>query len=312
MTKELDAKMLFNLPPEKAIEYMENKGYKITGDWREMWEDAHAKAFTISKMTDAELLSESKDIINQALSEGWSSKKAEQELTNLYKKKGWWGKQVITDENGEEKEVQLGSPRRVRTIFRTNMQAAYSAQRYLEQLEDVDIAPYFQYIAIMDNRTRPEHAAMHEKIFRYDDPIWETMYPPNGFGCRCMVRSLSAEDVKRKGLKIEKSEGKLTTQKIDVGTPEGDINLKEITTYKTQDKAGNIYSMKTDAGWNYNVGKSAWNIDVLAYKKIAKLPQPVQDKFISDMALNPHSRDKYINWATKILNEGFTRICLVE
>lgn len=62
--------------------------------------------------------------------------------------------------------------------------------------------------------------------------------------------------------------------------------------------------------WNYNVGKAAWNIDVMAYKKIAKLEQKDQDKFISIMALNPHSKDKYVIWAKNILDNGFKNVDL--
>lgn len=48
--------------------------------------------------------------------------------------------------------------------------------RYKEQMENVDV---LQYISILDRRTSPEHRAMHGMILRYDDPIWNTMYPPN-------------------------------------------------------------------------------------------------------------------------------------
>ena len=57
--------ILFKLKPDAAIEYLENKGYKITNDWREMWEDAHAKAFTISKMTDMKLLKDTKSTLER-------------------------------------------------------------------------------------------------------------------------------------------------------------------------------------------------------------------------------------------------------
>ena len=70
MSKKVDIKYAFLLEPEKAVEYMQNKGFRITKDWREMWEDAHAKAFTISKMTDAELLKDTKGLLDNALKEG--------------------------------------------------------------------------------------------------------------------------------------------------------------------------------------------------------------------------------------------------
>lgn len=210
MTKtELPIKMLFKLPPEKAVEYLNKKGYKITHDWREMWEDAHTKAFTISKMADAQLLKDSKQIIDKAISEGWGTDKAERELKRLYIKKGWWGKRIDVDSKGNAKVVQLGSPRRVRTIFRTNLETAISAQRYLDQLEDVDFAPYWEYKAVLDNRTRPAHRALNGKVFRYDDEFWDKFYPPNGWGCRCYVVNLTEKQLKQAGLTVEKSKGKI-------------------------------------------------------------------------------------------------------
>lgn len=77
---------------------------------------------------------------------------------------------------------------------------------------------------------------------------------------------------------------------------------------------GYFQTTKTDAGWNYNIGKSAWNIDVLAYKEIAQLPTPIQDRFISDMAQNRHFKDRFIIWANSIIengdNKGFEEITL--
>jgi uncharacterized protein with gpF-like domain len=52
----------------------------------------------------------------------------------------------------------------------------------------------------MDERTRPAHAAMNGKIFRFDDPIWQTCWPPNGYNCRCRVRALTEDDIKAKDL----------------------------------------------------------------------------------------------------------------
>ena len=42
---------------------------------------------------------------------------------------GWWGRQVVPAPDGAEDEVQLGSPRRLKTIYDTNMRVAYNAGR---------------------------------------------------------------------------------------------------------------------------------------------------------------------------------------
>lgn len=85
----------------------------------------------------------------------------------MLKELGWWGK--AKDENGNE--VQLGSPRRLRTILRTNKITAYHAARYAQQMENVDEQPYWRYVAVNDSRTRASHLALHGKIYRADDPI---------------------------------------------------------------------------------------------------------------------------------------------
>lgn len=295
----VDLSYMYKLKPQDAINYLENKGYKITNDWREMWEDAHAKAFTISKMTDAKLLKDTKNTLETALSEGWGAQKTQSELTNMFKKRGWWGKKTIINEDGNEKTIQLGSPHRVRTIYRQNIQSAYNAGRYLKQLQNVDFAPYFQYICVLDESTRPEHRAMHGKVFRYDDPIWASMYPPNGWGCRCMVRQLTEREIQRKGLKVENSDNQFSKKEITINQETGET--KPVGVFKTKDLSGRDIVMQTDAGWSTNVGKAAWNIDVMAFNSIKELPQKTKDIFISEMAQNPHTQKAFSNFVQNVI-----------
>lgn len=112
--------------------------------------------------------------------------------TRLYKA-GWWGTDPKTGK-------LRGTPYRIRTIIDTNLSTAFAAGRYKSQRDNVDDRPFWQYVAVMDSRTRAMHRAMHGKIYKFDDPIWKTHYPPNGFNCRCRVRALSAEDLERRGL----------------------------------------------------------------------------------------------------------------
>jgi SPP1 gp7 family putative phage head morphogenesis protein len=88
---------------------------------------------------------------------------------------------------------------RLDNIFRTNIQGAYNAGRYAAQQDFKESRPYLMYDAINDSRTRPSHRAMDNIIKPMDDPFWETHYPPNGYRCRCHVRSLSIEQAEKKG-----------------------------------------------------------------------------------------------------------------
>lgn len=295
--KDINISNAFYMEPEEIVKYFESKNCKISFDWHEVYAEAHAKAFTVAKMTNADLLKDTQDMLTKAIKEGWSSQKFQKNANELFVKKGWTGFQEMKDpKTGETKTVELGTPRRIKKIFSCNMNSAYAVGRYKEQMEDVDFAPYFQYQCILDNRTRPEHRAMHGRVFRYDDPIWQTMYPPNGWNCRCFVKSLSDRDLTRKSLKMEKSEGNLSEISTIVGGEE-----KIITAYDF--KVGTKeYRLKPDAGWDTNLGNKVWNTDVLAYSKIKELPQQIKDKFISDMAQNVHTQKAFETFVTKIVD----------
>lgn len=295
--KDINISNAFYMEPEEIVKYFENKGCKISFDWHEVYAQAHAKAFTVAKMTNADLLKDTQNMLTKAIKEGWSSQKFKKNASELFLKNGWTGfKKMKNPRTGEVKKVELGTPRRIKKIFSCNMNSAYAVGRYKEQMEDVDFAPYFQYQCILDGRTRPEHKALHGKVFRYDDPFWQTMYPPNGWNCRCFVISLSDRDLTRKGLKLESSEGKLKEISTIVGGEE-----KTITAYDFKANGKN-YRLKPDAGWDTNLGNEAWNMDVLAYSKIQNLPQPIKDKFISDMAQNVHTQNNFNEFVTKIVN----------
>ena len=47
--------------------------------------------------------------------------------------------------------------------------------------------PNLKYVAIDDDRTRPEHHAFDNLIYPVEHPFWDSHYPPNGWRCRCTV-----------------------------------------------------------------------------------------------------------------------------
>ena len=297
MTKQKDIKQAYNMEPEEIIKYFDSKGLKTSYNWREVWQEAHAKAFTVAKMTNTALLKDTQTMLKTALKEGWSEGKFKKNASELFEKRGWVGfKEVTNPRTGEKETVELGTPRRIVNIFRTNMRTAYAAGRYKEQLEDVDIAPYLQYVCVLDERTRPEHRAMHGKVFRYDDPFWSVFYPPNGWGCRCSVRSLTPEEVKRRGLKVDSSGNDLTSVDVGEQSPVGNYKFKV---------GGKTFNLTTDSGWSYNPGACAWDLDVQAYNKIKDLPQTVKDRFISEMAQNPHRKDVVENYIKKSIAKDY-------
>ena len=273
-TGKVDLVYALNLKPEKAIEYLKNKGYATTWDWHDLWQESHAKAFTVAKAMRLDILQDIRGAVQKALDEGITFEQFRKELEPRLKAKGWWGRVMVGDETGAQ-EIQLGSPWRLQTIYRTNTQTAYMTGRYRSFVENIDNRPFWQYVAVLDSRTRPAHRALDGQVFRYDDPFWETHYPPNGWGCRCRVRALSEIDVRDRNLQVEDSTDKLIESNALVSKKTGEI--VPVTSYKTHDSiTGKAITVTPDPGWNYNPGKAAWqpNLDKYDYQ-IAK--QYVQD-----------------------------------
>jgi SPP1 gp7 family putative phage head morphogenesis protein len=219
------------LPFDEAIQYFQNKGYKFSpNSWMDLWQEAHARAFTVARVTAMDVLTDIRKAVDKATVDGVSLGQFKKDLRPLLEKKGWLAPK------GEDAEILMpdGTVRkrlagwRLDTIFRTNLQSAFQTGRY-EQMQRVSaVRPYWQYDAVGDKRTRPSHAALDGKVYRSDDSFWDTWYPPNGFNCRCTVNTLSERQVKARGLKVS------------TGQP------KE----------------QPDEGWRYNVGKAG----LAAYK----------------------------------------------
>jgi len=54
-----------------------------------------------------------------------------------------------------------------------------------------DIYPSWQYRTRADGHVREAHRELHNKIFAASDPVWDQIYPPNGWNCRCWVDPVS-------------------------------------------------------------------------------------------------------------------------
>lgn len=272
---EIDLSYAVKLPPELAVKYFRSKGYAISFDWHEMLNEAHTKAFTVAKAMRIDILQDIRAAVDKALHDGSTLQQFQKELTPILQAKGWWGRQEILNEaTGELRMAQLGSPRRLQTIYQANLQTAYMAGRYQSMMGNVKDRPYWQYIAVMDGRTRPAHRALHGKIFRFDDPIWQYIYPPNGFRCRCRVRARSAAEVEAMGLKVESSAGKLDFVDMPLGN---DGDMTPVARYRGLDAMGRPFTFSPDAGWSYNPGAdSGQHLEGILQQKVAGLPPGIR------------------------------------
>jgi SPP1 gp7 family putative phage head morphogenesis protein len=196
-----------------------------------------AKAFYISGIAKADLLSDIKTELIDAMETGITADDFKKQIDTIFEKHGW----------------SKLHPYRIDTIFRTNMQSAYQVGRYRQMTTDAVLAvrPYWRYVAVLDGSTRPEHAAMHGKIFKNDHPFWDTWYPPNGFNCRCTVQTVSEREIKREAWNIETKDP--TGVLIEPVDPVTGAKLP-------------ARPMMPDPGWDKNAAKEAFNPDLKKYE----------------------------------------------
>lgn len=190
----------FDLPPEEAINFFRKKGLATSFSWKDVWAQEHELAFTVAKIADVDLLTDVRQGVDEAIAGGQTLAEFKQALTPRLIKAGWWGQKEMTDPlTGRKELVQLGSARRLETIYRTNMATAYAAGEWAQIEEAAEDAPYLMYDAVDDNRTRPQHRAWDGTVLPVTDDWWSTHRPPNGYRCRCSTVQLSYDDLRAMG-----------------------------------------------------------------------------------------------------------------
>ena len=264
-------KFAIGMEPTEAIEFLRQKkmlaGKVFT---KELHDSALAKATTIARLSSLEMTKDIYQSLETAMREGKGFNQWKKDLLGEFERKGW----VFGKDNAISRGIDgnlladpktgeyFGTPRRLNTIYRVNMQSAYSAARYQRMRDNVDNRPYWQYSAVGDERTRPAHLALSGKIYRYDDPFWTTFYPPNGFNCRCSVIALAERDLQRRGMdKLDDSSEFL----VEVERPADKAGNREKTIgFKLPDGTVRV----TDNGFDYNVGRLNYkpNLDLYPEK----------------------------------------------
>ena len=147
--------VLWSLTPEEAVSFLQSKGLKPTFDYREMLGDEHARAFTVAKMMDADMLADVKASLDDAIENGVPFQEWRDTIIPKLQAKGWWGRKAVNDPlTGQTIVSQLGSPSRLQTIYRTNLQSAYAAGNWDAIVDQADVAPLLLYDAVDDFRTR--------------------------------------------------------------------------------------------------------------------------------------------------------------
>lgn len=195
-------RQVITLQPADTVRAFEARDrLRATVRWTDMWQSEHARAFTVAKLLDLDLLSDVQAAVADVIANGGTFEEFRANLEPTLRKAGWWG--LVTDPalTGTDKPVNIG-PARLRTIYDTNLRVSRAAGRWKRIQEMKGERPFLRYVAVLDRRTRRLHREWHGTVLPVDDEWWDTHYPPCGWYCRCTVRQLSQRELDRNGWKV--------------------------------------------------------------------------------------------------------------
>lgn len=187
-----------------ALEFLRSKKLLPGFSHYDVWLYQHAVSFTVAKMMDADLLAETRAAIESAIANGTAFADFKQRLKPYLMSRGWWGEQVVFDPvDGVQKLVQLGSTRRLKVIFQTNMATAFAAGQWARIQSNKRALPYLRYNKSAAGQPRDSHRRYYGLVLPVDHPVWRQIFPPNGYGCQCSVSQLTRRQAEREGISGE-------------------------------------------------------------------------------------------------------------
>lgn len=80
------------------------------------------------------------------------------------------------------------------TEYDTAVLTAESTATYHSLIRDRETFPFWQYRTVGDGAVRAEHAELDGLILPVDDPLWDKIFPPNGWNCRCYIVAMTANE----------------------------------------------------------------------------------------------------------------------
>jgi len=292
LTPQEFAKM-FRLPPEQAVKFLQDKGIQVTFDWRDMWQDEHARAFTISRLTSHDLLQSIQDRLVKSINGDLSRRDWMRQAKALLQAEGWWGKIPVEDQvTGETVHTRFDS-NRLRLIYDVNTRTAAAVGQWERFEKTKSHMRYLRYVTKRDEKVREHHRNWHNLTLPVDHPFWDTHAPPNGLRCRCSLTAMDQKDydkgVAPGGAPLNKS------------APQ--IKMREWLNKRT----GKVEMVPEgiDPGWAYNPGKAGMRkagMAKLVEDKVTKMDAPIGASFASQVrpALKEIQKERWSQWLAQV------------
>jgi hypothetical protein len=232
----------------------------------------------VAKVAELDLLEAMRAEVQRALDEGLTFESFQKSWRANPRLADWWGRKAMEDPlTGEVVEAQLGSPRRLRTIYDANLRSARAAGQW-ERIERTQAAfPFLEYRLGPSEKHRPHHEDKAGLILPVDAPFWDEWMPPNGWGCKCWVRQVTKAEAGRRGVS---------------DAPE----VPDRKWYNERTGDTQLVPQGIDPGWQRNPGKLRRQAaEGLLRDRLEAAPEAVRQAALADIATS---------WAAERVLEG--------
>lgn len=159
-------------PFDEAISFLESRIALPSQRWND-FSDSEANAAFWSAGADASFVGDLQKSVTRAIQNGvpYDSPEFAAQIAGFSEQYGW--------------DIKGSADWRARLILSQNLRQSYAAGRHDQQFDPdvMKLQPYLQYLHSDSRAPRPAHVALDGKVFRKDDPIVSSIYPPNGFNC---------------------------------------------------------------------------------------------------------------------------------
>lgn len=217
--------------PKEVLDYWRSKKLRPGFSYLDVYKEEHDVAFTAAKIMRLDVLEALKEELDTAIADGVPFKKFSKGVEARLVELGFWGKQTVRDPKTRRREV-IDVPSRLHTIYETNMRVSRAVGQYERAIRNADARPFVLYGLGPSMEHRPEHEAWAGTLLPIDDGFWAYAWPPNGWGCKCWCRTVSASEAKR----IERRgvlEGAPQPELDDEGFPTGHL-IRRMVEVKTK------------------------------------------------------------------------------
>lgn len=215
------------LPFAEAIDFFKSKVDLPTAAYGDLVDQQHSLAFSVAGAQSDALLADFRGALTQAMQEGTGYAQFRKDFEAIVNKHKW---------------AYNGKPGwRSRVIYDTNVTQAYHAGRWQQMWRLRHVRPFLRYVHTSVDHPRREHQAWDGTILPMTHGFWDSHTPQNGWGCKCQLQSLTAEEAEAAG----------------GATPAPEVEWQEVVVNPKGSQPRVVRTPKgVQAGFGYNPGKA--------------------------------------------------------